>query len=84
MTPKASQDVTRTYVELCEGVAPATLQQSLSTFLLALDLNGQAVFASWVWKMVDLAFASKGESYAQSTLDQYSALVFRADRDSMC
>lgn len=81
MNLTASQNVTRTYVELCEGLGPPTFQQSFSTLLLALDLNGQTQFATRVWNRVTAAFNGRGESYAQQTLDDYWTQILRFGSD---
>jgi hypothetical protein len=84
MNPQISQKVIHTYASLQEESKQGTFEESLSAFLLALDLNGEGRFASWVWQMVTLAFTLKGEKYAQSRLDHYTLQVFSGDRHSIC
>lgn len=84
MTPQVSQNVTSTYVGLCEGLDKPTFQQSLSAFLLALDLNGESKFSTRVWQVVTSAFQTHGEGVAMRTLEGFSGLVFRGGADTWC
>jgi hypothetical protein len=74
-TPEDTHRVVRTYAALTEGLGPPTFEQEFSTFLLALDMNGQGRFATWVCDMVTLAQMARGDGYAQGWLDRFTAPV---------
>lgn len=76
LPPEITDNVVRTYAALTDGQGPPTFQHEFSSFLLALDLNGQGRFASWVWEMVTIAQRARGETYAQGWLDRFTAPVF--------
>lgn len=83
LTPEITTKVARTYADLTSDNGPPTFDLEFGSFLLALDLNGQGRFASWVWRMVSLARDARGEGYAHGWLDRFAGPVLGMNSHGM-
>ncbi len=68
--------VLNTYASFLEAGMPTDLASETSAFLLALDVNGHGLLATWVSEMVSLATETRGEGYGREVLSHYLTRTF--------